>query len=661
MGFVLGFLPWVLYWALIGNVPFRLAAVLVLAVAIAVQVLGRLRRRPWRSLEVGSLAVFALLALAAFVVDDDVLARWMQPLSNLGIFLVALGGLPSAGRSCGSTPRRRSTNAPPAPTASPRITRDMTVLWVGVFAAMTVVSAIPPFVDGDATLRDSDDLLSILCYWVIPYVLLALAGLVSGFFPPWFEKRSALVEQREAEESAAACRATIRPPDLADAPLALDLPAVPAGTTSRSPWSCGACPPGLTVSRRASAATTCSAGPGESDARLAAPAIGRGRPRHGRPRRRATGCGPLDGRPDQRDALRRARRHPGAVRAAAAPWRVTVEVSVDGGATVRRTVERVAGVERRTSERVARSTGDRGLLVLPPGDAPPGGWPAVACFGGSEGGFDSQVGQRRDCWPRTGSPRSPRAGSARRRRPRRSPRFRSSGSPARSACSPTGRRSTRAGSRRWRVSRGAEGCSRVLTVDPAAPCRGLVLVSPSSMSWQAIGADGEIPDTPSWTHAGRPVPWRPVQSGELMGQLVRNAWRIGRDRAAHRPTLLRLRAAYCGRPRPRHGRDARRGAVRPSVAPAQRHRRRRVAGGADGRGDPRQTGGGRRPDRHVRFAGAGHLVRLGAFPTDAQWTGGIALGGEREGQAAAQRAAITEVTRFLADVTALVPDRAVAR
>jgi hypothetical protein len=43
MGFALGFLPWVLYWTLIGNVPFRVAAVLVLVVAIAVQVLGRLR------------------------------------------------------------------------------------------------------------------------------------------------------------------------------------------------------------------------------------------------------------------------------------------------------------------------------------------------------------------------------------------------------------------------------------------------------------------------------------------------------------------------------------------------------------------------------------------------------------------------------------------
>jgi hypothetical protein len=58
-------------------------------------------------------------------------------------------------------------------------------------------------------------------------------------------------------------------------------------------------------------------------------------------------------------------------------------------------------------------------------------------------------------------------------------------------------------------------------------------------------------------------------------------------------------------------------------------------------------------DRHVRCPGAGHLVRLGAYPTGAQWTGGIVLGGERVAQALAQRTATAEVTRFLAGVTAL--------
>ena len=60
-------------------------------------------------------------------------------------------------------------------------------------------------------------------------------------------------------------------------------------------------------------------------------------------------------------------------------------------------------------------------------------------------------------------------------------------------------------------------------------------------------------------------------------------------------------------------------------------------------------------DRHVRFAGAGHLVRLAVLPTDAQWTGGIALGGERAAQAAAQRGAITEVLSFLDAVITAAP------
>ena len=45
------------------------------------------------------------------------------------------------------------------------------------------------------------------------------------------------------------------------------------------------------------------------------------------------------------------------------------------------------------------------------------------------------------------------------------------------------------------------------------------------------------------------------------------------------------------------------------------------------------------------------IVRLAVLPTDAQWTGGIALGGTREGQAAAQRDAVQRVPEFLREVT----------
>ena len=56
-----------------------------------------------------------------------------------------------------------------------RITTLLTWIWVGVFAGMTVSSAIPPIVQGDATILDTKTPLSFVCYWVIPFSLLGLA------------------------------------------------------------------------------------------------------------------------------------------------------------------------------------------------------------------------------------------------------------------------------------------------------------------------------------------------------------------------------------------------------------------------------------------------------------------------------------------------------
>ena len=217
-------------------------------------------------------------------------------------------------------------------------------------------------------------------------------------------------------------------------------------------------------------------------------------------------------------------------------------------------------------------------------------------------------------------------------------------------------------SRRWTridvtamaISRGAEGLLASACVGDPSPSAGLILISPSSVSWQAIGPDGEIADTPSWTWHGRPVPWAPLPGGTLMPQLIRNAWRAHHDVTAHRPSLLRLGAAY------------RAGLV---AAPADARLRSVRANaptlsltGADDQLWPsdematallaRRSG---TRDEHRTFDGAGHLLRLGMFPTDAQWTGGIAFGGDRAAQAAAQRAAITEVTEFLSAVTAAAP------
>lgn len=55
-------------------------------------------------------------------------------------------------------------------------------------------------------------------------------------------------------------------------------------------------------------------------------------------------------------------------------------------------------------------------------------------------------------------------------------------------------------------------------------------------------------------------------------------------------------------------------------------------------------------DEQVSYPWSGHLVRLGTLPTDAPWTGGIALGGDRAGQAAANRDATARVLGFLGRV-----------
>ena len=64
-----------------------------------------------------------------------------------------------------------------------RITTLLTWIWVAAFAGMTVSSAIPPIVQGDATILDTKTPLSFVCYWVIPFSLLGLAALASRVLP----------------------------------------------------------------------------------------------------------------------------------------------------------------------------------------------------------------------------------------------------------------------------------------------------------------------------------------------------------------------------------------------------------------------------------------------------------------------------------------------
>ena len=345
----------------------------------------------------------------------------------------------------------------------------------------------------------------------------------------------------------------------------------------------------------------------------------------------------------------------------AEPWAVTLEAAAPDGdgarpATARRTVVRRIAAEGVSFEPVELD-GLPGLLALPPGAAPGGGLPAVACFGGSEGGFESQIANAgllashgyaalAQAWIAESEategisevPLERFAGAL------ASLAGRAEVDPSRMAA--------------MAISRGAEGLLAAVSRGLAPPLRGLVLVSPSSVTWQAIGSSGEIPDTASWTARGEPVPWVPLASGALMRQIVHNAWTVGRDTARHRPSLLRLRPGYEASLARREGAppaatiDAGAAAcplllmsgdddqVWPSgpMAQAIAEARRGAAAGE--------------ADEAVAYPGAGHLIRLGLLPTDAQWTSGIALGGGGEGQAGAQSDATARALAFLARHTA---------
>nr|WP_090274800.1 hypothetical protein [Mycolicibacterium komanii]CRL67749.1 hypothetical protein CPGR_00766 [Mycolicibacterium komanii] len=183
MGILLGLAPWIVYWVLVGNVPFTVAVLIALAVAVAGFALGQLRGGPGRILEIGALATFLVLTVLTFVLDASFLERWIFPLSSLGIFLVTLIsvliGKPFVREFAEAGQQAHVVKSD----LFARITAQLTWIWVAVFGGMTVSSAIPPIVDRDATVLDTETPLSFLCYWVIPFALVAGAALATRVLP----------------------------------------------------------------------------------------------------------------------------------------------------------------------------------------------------------------------------------------------------------------------------------------------------------------------------------------------------------------------------------------------------------------------------------------------------------------------------------------------
>ena len=71
-----------------------------------------------------------------------------------------------------------------------------------------------------------------------------------------------------------------------------------------------------------------------------------------------------------------------------------------------------------------------------------------------------------------------------------------------------------------------------------------MLLSPSSVTWQAVGGDGAVPGVGSWTLAGEPLPFLTVHEEGLMPQFLRNAVFARAERRRHEPALIHLTASY---------------------------------------------------------------------------------------------------------------------
>src|SRR6201993_2016238 len=146
-------------------------------------VIGRLTGKPGRTLDIGAFATFLVLTVLTFTVSDTFMQGWIQPLSNAGIFLVALISL-LIGKPFA---REFAAAERPADVVKTelfgRMIRLLTWMWIIAFAGMTVSSAIPPIMDANATILDTKTPLSFVCYWVIPFALLGAAALASRFLP----------------------------------------------------------------------------------------------------------------------------------------------------------------------------------------------------------------------------------------------------------------------------------------------------------------------------------------------------------------------------------------------------------------------------------------------------------------------------------------------
>jgi len=110
-----------------------------------------------------------VLTVLTLALGDSFNQRWIPPLSNAGILLVALVSVLIGKPFAGEFAAAEQPDDVVKTGLFGRVVRLLTWLWIAAFAGMTVSSAIPPIVDAKATILDTKTPLSFVCYWVVPF------------------------------------------------------------------------------------------------------------------------------------------------------------------------------------------------------------------------------------------------------------------------------------------------------------------------------------------------------------------------------------------------------------------------------------------------------------------------------------------------------------
>lgn len=641
-GFVAGFAPWIVYWILSGATAFTTAVLVAFAIAVLSLLLDVFRRRPVYVLEVGNAIAFVGLAVIGWVAGDDWVSRWVQPLANGALLMIMVTSL-AIGKPFTEQYARAATSPELWDTPGFKaVNRLLTWVWVAAMAIMTVLALVPPIVQGDATRDDGGSALSIAFYWVIPYAVLGLAIMFTVKYPGWFgaefadtpalagDKKPPIPPSLDADKSRAGTTVLDARPQqaLPDEPIAVTV----RGAKPTSTVTLAATNVDLSGNVWRSSATFTTDTSGAVDTSTAAPTAGDYTGVDANGLVWAMHFATDDATPDIYIPP------PG-------PSAIALEARVDGNVLTKTLVRR--SISPDVSVHDVRDDQVIGRLFLPAGAGAVAG---LVLFGGSEGGIDSEhsnaalLASRGFAALIVGY-------------------FGMDGLPADLASIPLERLAAgvRALADHERVdagrigalaiSRGSEGLLSMAARIADVPLAAIVAISPSQVSWTAIGQNGTQPGVPSWTTGGQPVAHLDVADRVLMDQALRGALRHRGKQDPYHPHVLHLARAYAAALDDAVAAGAAAIPVEHIPAPLL------LLSGSDDRVWPsgpmadailarRRAAGLAMTDHHQHYPGGGHLIRLGCMPTDVAATSGIAVGGTREGTAHAQADATARILEF---------------